>query len=474
MTDNNNRDDEFEFDDFFPEDDQTGDIDLGDDDGPPITGEYDQDMPVMDTEPERSNRTFVILAVALILLFVIGLVAILILASRDTGPSEAEQSATAGFATNEFIAQLALETATQDVINIQLTQTALAFSPTPTDTPQPTSTPTETATFTATFTGTPDLTATAVFEALDAVARTQTALAASPTPTITLTPTVPPVDLQALYATEAAQATSIGAFQESAYATLQALATLAAGGAIDQPGIGGVIADQAATLAAIQAQDALVDQAVDQLDRALATSAALNATLAFNLALATSNAPGLQGNLATPAAQATLNALTIQATLTALAPDDPSLPPATATALAEVPGLLTPEGLATQNALATRLAFVEAALGTLTIPTETPVPVEPTATVDTSIPPAALTATAIVQGYLTETAQAQITPVTETPIAPAGATTPPFIVQATTPAELPDTGLFDDVSSGGIGVLSIALIGLVGVIVAARVMRNRK
>ncbi len=474
MTDNNNRDDEFEFDDFFPEDDQTGDIDLGDDDGPPITGGYiDEDMPVIDPEPERSNRTFVILAVALILLFVIGLVAVLILASRDTGPSEAEQSATAANATNDFVAQLVLQTATQDVINIQLTQTALAFSPTPTDTPQPTATATETATFTATFTTTPDLTATAVFEALDAVSKTQTALAA---PTLTPTPEptdVPVVDIQALFATEAAQATQVGAFQESAFATLAAIATQAAGGAIDQPGIEGAIADQAATLAALQLQGTQVGDAVDQLDRALATSAALNATLAFNLALATSNAPGLQGALSTPAAQATLNALTIQATLTALAPDDPSLPPATATALAEVPGLLTPEGVATQNALATRLAFVEAALGTLTVPTETPTLAPPTATVDTSIPPAALTATAIVQGYLTETAQAQITPVTETPAVVEG--TPPFIAPPTIPPELPDTGLFDDVSSGGgIGILSIALVGLVGVIVAARVMRKRK
>jgi hypothetical protein len=76
------------------------------------------------------------------------------------------------------------------------------------------------------------------------------------------------------------------------------------------------------------------------------------------------------------------------------------------------------------------------------------------------------TATALAQVYevLTQTAQARpdedVPTVTPTP---AGAVEP----------VLPDAGLFDDVSGGGLGMIALAAFGLLGVIAVSRRLRAR-
>ncbi|MFN8527520.1 MAG: hypothetical protein U0670_02800 [Anaerolineae bacterium] len=463
-----NKPDDFEFDDFF--DDEGGDI--GGDDEPPISGDFDEDMPVIDEEPERSNRTFVIIAIALILIFIIGVAIILVIAAQPKGPTEAELTATAAVAYNSTIQAFAAQTATQDLNNIQATQTALSFTATPSDTP--TNTPTNTPE-PATATPTIDLTATALMEALDSVSRTQTALAASPTPTDTLppSPTQPgAIDFQRYFSTEVAQATQIGQLQQSAYATAAGFATQAALGTLDPAAIQSAGDAQATVQAGLDAQIPAVQEAVGQVDIGLATSAAVDATQAFNLALATSNAPGFQQPLIDAALQATQNAGNLAATVTALPPSDPGAQAATVVALSQQSSLGTPFAQATQNAFATRQSFIAAALGTVIAPpTETPTPVPPT--VDLSLNPVNQTATAIAGAFQTATALAA--PVTVTATVEAGVVPPTESFPVLAPTALPNTGLFDDLSGNGtgIGVLGIALFGLVGVIVVARVMRSR-
>ncbi len=167
-------DDDFSFDDDSP------DINL-DDDSPGEFGFEDQDMPELEEdEPageRRSNRTFVILAAAMIVLFLIGLGVVLFLALQPTGPTPIQQTATAIVLTNNAVALLIDQTSTANAV-LALTQTATALTPLPTAT----AIPTETAT--PTILPTVDLTleaqtAIAIQAQRDAEA-TQTALAVIP------------------------------------------------------------------------------------------------------------------------------------------------------------------------------------------------------------------------------------------------------------------------------------------------------
>ena len=84
------------------------------------------------------------------------------------------------------------------------------------------------------------------------------------------------------------------------------------------------------------------------------------------------------------------------------------------------------------------------------------------------------TATAIAGAFLTATAQAvEVVPTLDTTAAVTAApVTPGFTPVATA---LPDTGLFDTVATGGtegIGLLAIAVVGLVGVIFLSRRLRT--
>jgi len=475
-----NRPDDFEFDDFF-DDDSGSEFDF-DDDASPRAGDFAaDDMPVLD-EPEEGggNRTFVVLAIAMILLFIIGIGVIIFIATRPTGPNEAEQTATAVVIANSTVMAQLAATQTQELSNLQLTQTALAASPTPTETFTPTPTFTATNTPLPSDTPTPDLTGTAAFLALDAISMTQTALAASPTPTNTLLPTDTPqgsIDIASFYATEIAQATQISQFQQDAYATAALFATQLASNAAD-PLVGdALLAEQAETLAPLLAQATNAAFAGGQVDFGLATAAAVDATLAVSLAQSTSNAPGLQEPLNITAGEATLTAEALAAGAVDLPFTDPIVQQATAAALSALAGLSTPQSDATQAAFATRQAFVDSALlgpqqePTNTLPaTVTPTP-EITATTS-GLDVVNQTATALANSFLTATALAA--PVTPTGEAPVGLPTDGFVPLV--PTALPDTGLFDDITgggSGGLGVLGIALLGLVGVIIAARVMRNR-
>jgi hypothetical protein len=120
------------------------------------------------------------------------------------------------------------------------------------------------------------------------------------------------------------------------------------------------------------------------------------------------------------------------------------------------PMFATQGAIATQSALATRQALINMALGLVT-----PTVVLPTATPDLSgLESVNMTATAIAGAFLTATAQAG------TPIATVSA--------QIVPTALPQTGLFDDVTggSGGVGVLALAVVGLVGVIIVSRRLRS--
>jgi hypothetical protein len=119
------------------------------------------------------------------------------------------------------------------------------------------------------------------------------------------------------------------------------------------------------------------------------------------------------------------------------------------------PIFATQGAFATQAALATRQALIDMALGLVT-------PTVPTATPDLGgLESVNMTATAIAGAFLTATANAGGTPI---------ATIPAQLV----PTALPQTGLFEDVAggSGGVGVLALAVVGLVGVIVVSRRLRS--
>jgi cytoskeletal protein RodZ len=152
-----NRNNEFDFDDDFFNDDK--DSPMSGDELPEGFGEdIDDDMPVIEgAEDERrgGNRTFVILAALMILLFLCGLGLVLFLILRPTEPTPFELTSTAIANQNATTVALGLLTATQNQIFAFETQTREAItntptpSPSPTTPPEPTATPTLDATFLA-------------------------------------------------------------------------------------------------------------------------------------------------------------------------------------------------------------------------------------------------------------------------------------------------------------------------------------
>jgi hypothetical protein len=171
MSDRNEFD--FDDDDFFGRDDEPP---LPDEDEFPsdFEGDFDSDMPGFEPEPERQggNRTFVILAAVMIILFLIGLAAVLFLALNQ-GPSGPQLTATYVVQLNQTTEALAAQTATQAVIFANATETQIAIDAFATQTAQ------------------------ARFDA-----QTATAAAASPTPSPTAT-----LDATLLAATQFVEAT---------------------------------------------------------------------------------------------------------------------------------------------------------------------------------------------------------------------------------------------------------------------------
>lgn len=146
-------DDDFKFDDDFSfgDDQKSGDdfkfddepADIGlDDDKDKGFGFEDEDMPVIDDggtiERQGPNRTFVILAGLMILLFVAGLAVVLFLALRQTGPTPVEQTRSAIETQNADTLILLGQTQTAAVVvALAQTQTASVPTATPTETPTP-------------------------------------------------------------------------------------------------------------------------------------------------------------------------------------------------------------------------------------------------------------------------------------------------------------------------------------------------
>ena len=126
MSDRNNEFD-FDDDDFFGRDDETP---LPDEDEFPadLDGDFDSDMPGFEPEPERQggNRTFIILAAVMIILFLIGLAAVLFLALNQ-GPSDPQLTSTAVVQLNQTTEALAAQTATQAVIFANATETQIGI-----------------------------------------------------------------------------------------------------------------------------------------------------------------------------------------------------------------------------------------------------------------------------------------------------------------------------------------------------------
>ncbi len=190
-----NDDDEFNFDnsDFdFPEDEAGGDTGGDFDFGEEPEGEFEfeeepfgeEELPEIEEEEEREggiSRPFIIIAALMILLFVGGLVAIVIIASGPRPLTEFEQTSTAIAIINATTIAQGLATQTESAIVLAQTLTAQAASPTPTPTGTPTRPPT--------VTPTPPLDATQQ-AATQIVAQTQTAQAATLTAQAS-TPIVP-------------------------------------------------------------------------------------------------------------------------------------------------------------------------------------------------------------------------------------------------------------------------------------------
>lgn len=155
-----NNDDDFDFDGDFDFDDNEfddeSDIDFNDNFGGDFSDDFDDDLDFDDNEGDSENRgpsrAFIIIAALMVLLFVIGIGALIFVVTRETGPTPFEQTSVAIEATNEETIRLGQMTetqsyfdgltATQNVLNITATANAPTATPTATVTPSTTPSPT--------------------------------------------------------------------------------------------------------------------------------------------------------------------------------------------------------------------------------------------------------------------------------------------------------------------------------------------
>lgn len=526
MKDGNN----FDFDDDFLNDENEP-FDFDEEEGFPsgLGDEFDSDMPVMEEEQEErgTNRTFVFLAGIMIVLFVLALGVVLFLATRPTGPTDLELTASQVVLLNQTVEAQLAQTQTQNAVNLSLTQTAEAWTATPTETLTPTASNTPTATeFRPTVTPTPsqDLTAAAIAQL--------TADASNATQTPTATQPGIDLDLNSAFSTQVAFATLQGGFDQQFFSTRVAVATQLADTSLNSEQEAALRDQLEGTRSAIDSGADAVATAITFIDNALNEGASSNPALATALAEVLPAGIQTQAALGTPFAVATVDAAGTQAALSTLSAGmvgnnsaaAPTLPPqptatpvasgkqasvedtrgdlATQVAMVQVhvvqqdataaiegtrdafandaiaatraiigtqqafatqqafltpPAYATLGAVATQSALATRQALINLALGIQASPTP-----------GNGLEAVNQTATAIAGAFLTATAQA-VTPDAIT------ATIPAQQVGFATQQVLPDTGLFDDVvggGSGGMGILALAVFGLVGVIVVSRRLRS--
>jgi len=132
-------------DDFSFEDESEGEFTFGED----TDFDIGDDAPELgDNDGERDggiSRPFIIIAALMILLFVGGLIAVVVISSNQ-GPSPFDLEVTARVATNNAVLLALNATETQSAIDFGMTQTAALFTPTPSVTPSPSRAPTITPT----------------------------------------------------------------------------------------------------------------------------------------------------------------------------------------------------------------------------------------------------------------------------------------------------------------------------------------
>ncbi|MCA0455032.1 MAG: hypothetical protein LCI00_13750 [Chloroflexi bacterium] len=234
-----NFDDDFKFDeepngDSFKFDDDAPDIDLDSDNDAGFGFESD-DMPELneDAAPQRSNRTFIIIAALMVILFLAGLGAVLFLATQNNGPTPLELTRSAIETQNAETLLLAQQTGTAAVLIAQ-DQTATASVPTatPTLTREPTVTPTPTEVAPPTLD--PTVEAANILLTQVASEATQTAAAAL------ITPTVAVANVDAVNATGTALAALLGGVGGDLAATQTAQAILNGNGGIPTQESGGI------------------------------------------------------------------------------------------------------------------------------------------------------------------------------------------------------------------------------------------
>lgn len=295
----NRNDFDFDDDDFRFDDDD--DFILGDDDLPPGL-EDDDDLPDLNEDEDRgggTNRTFIVIATLMILLFLGGLGAILVLATRETGPSDIDLTITARYATNDAVAVALAQTQTQSAESAALTLTAQAATDTPT--------PSETPTREPTVTPTPTLDETSV-------AATQLAEQANAAGTAAALATLAAragqeaenASLDQLFSTEVAYQTQQAVFVQSSFATSVALATQ---GVVPEAVRTQVVEQQASTRVALASQGDIAAIASGLIEQAFATRLPGGGMFATLVAQGTPAAVLTQSALATPQAQATVGAV---------------------------------------------------------------------------------------------------------------------------------------------------------------------
>ncbi len=346
-------------------------------------------------------------------------------------------------------------------------------------------------------------------------------------PTEPPTAAPPVLDLQSAFATQVAFATQQGQFDQASFSTRVAAATQIAGSLMDSQAEVDLRNHLESTQSALVNQSAAVATAITFIDNELQARGIDNLALGTALAEVIPAGLGTQAALGTPQAIATVSARQTQSALGTLSADlnrnvtpgafvprdsvnaklmqagQPRADQATQVAMLPVnqganetataavlatresfatqaavatygalatqaavatqqafmtpPVFATQAAIATQVALATRQALIDMALGIVATPTA-------------GVNNINLTATAIANAFLAATQQA---------FTPGAATTTltPIAAQAfpTAASGLPETGIFDDVVGGGrngIGVLALAVFGLVGVIVVSRRLRT--
>jgi hypothetical protein len=497
--------DAFDFDNAFGfDDDEQPQFDFGDETA--VTGglgdSFDPDMPVIvdRTDEGGTSRTFVLLAVLMILMFVAGLALVAALVLRPTGPSDAELTATRVVQLNSTVEAQIAQTQTQGAFVLGLTQTFEAYTDTPTLTPSITPTVENTRLPSRTPTPTLDPTELAGTQNALALAMTATALA-RPTNTATTGPNTPtntsePVSLLDSFRTQVAFATEQGIAAANYFATQDALvnAGLDAGSALEdfqatQAAINQNAPEAATAAVVIRTELAEFAQTVAPFatelailtPQAQATQAALDGLIANATLSAGQTQAAIDSILAGTPGAPRLNAVAIPRAIFQLTPTPTPSPTATATiasveeveaqltqffgptleALETSQSLATQQAQATQSGLATLEYLIQQVLGTIVATPSTP----------TGVPISAInqTATAIAEAFQIATLQAQ--PTIDLSVTPGG--TPGFPTAVPTATGLPDTGVFDEVSGGGgIGVLALLVVGLVGVVVIARWLRR--